>query len=284
MADRPIQDLPLATTISDESLFVIQQTNRAWKLRGRTFLDFLATELDAHGGIRSIEKTSTNLLVDTYTITYADFTISTYNVSNGRGIVSIEKTSTEGLTDTYTITYNDETSTTYDVTNGAKGDKGDNTYTWIMYSTEAPSDDSDMHETMDNWMGMYYGSESDRGNLHYDSYQWFEIKGFKGDKGDDILVADTRTSYATNNSGQNPPSDPNAWTSTIPIVAQSAFLWTRVQTTYSDGVTTVSYSVARQGADGTGSVSSVNGVSALDGDVHLYEVQGTTLIMNSVSE
>ena len=40
-------------------------------------------------------------------------------------ITKIEKTSTEGLVDTYTITYTDGTTTTFTVTNGEKGDKGD---------------------------------------------------------------------------------------------------------------------------------------------------------------
>jgi len=39
-------------------------------------------------------------------------------------ITKIEKTSTEGLVDTYTITYTDGTTTTFTVTNGEKGDTG----------------------------------------------------------------------------------------------------------------------------------------------------------------
>lgn len=43
---------------------------------------------------------------------------------NGKGIVSIEKTNTEGLIDTYTITYTDGTTSTYEVTNGKNGESG----------------------------------------------------------------------------------------------------------------------------------------------------------------
>ena len=43
---------------------------------------------------------------------------------DGVGIASIEKTSTEGLVDTYTITYTDGTTTTFTVTNGAQGIQG----------------------------------------------------------------------------------------------------------------------------------------------------------------
>ena len=45
--------------------------------------------------------------------------------TDGRGIVSVTKTATSGLVDTYTISYTDGTVSTYSVTNGAKGDKGD---------------------------------------------------------------------------------------------------------------------------------------------------------------
>ena len=47
-------------------------------------------------------------------------------IEDGRGIVSIEKTSTEGLIDTYTITYTDDTTSTFNVRNGANGKDGTN--------------------------------------------------------------------------------------------------------------------------------------------------------------
>ena len=69
-------------------------------------------------GIASIEKTSTSVLTDTYTITYSDNATTTFTVVNGRGINTISKTSTSGLVDTYTIAYNDNTTSTFTVTNG----------------------------------------------------------------------------------------------------------------------------------------------------------------------
>ena len=46
--------------------------------------------------------------------------------SDGKSVtvVSVEKTSSEGLVDTYTITFSDGTTTTFTVTNGAKGETG----------------------------------------------------------------------------------------------------------------------------------------------------------------
>ncbi len=76
-------------------------------------------------GIASIEKTSTEGLVDTYTITYTDGDTDTFTVTNGEqgddgvGITSIEKTATVGLVDTYTITLSDGSTYTFTVTNGS---------------------------------------------------------------------------------------------------------------------------------------------------------------------
>lgn len=85
---------------------------------------------DPGNGIASITLTSTADLVDTYTILFTDGTETTFNVTNGEngeqgaGIQSIEKTSTSGLIDTYTITFTNGNSTTFDVTNGQNGQNG----------------------------------------------------------------------------------------------------------------------------------------------------------------
>lgn len=44
--------------------------------------------------------------------------------SGGKGIQKIEKTSTQGLVDTYTITYTDATTSTFTITNGQDGEDG----------------------------------------------------------------------------------------------------------------------------------------------------------------
>lgn len=69
-------------------------------------------------GIASIEKTGSDLNVDTYTITLDDGTKTTFTVTNGTSIASIEKTGTVGLVDTYTITLTDGSTSTFEVVNG----------------------------------------------------------------------------------------------------------------------------------------------------------------------
>ena len=125
MADRAISELTPVTTVTPDDSFVLEQDSRAKRLTGQVLLTWLADEMDAHGGIRRVEKVSTNVLQDTYAIIYADETRTEFTITNGKGVSSIAKTSTSGLVDTYTITYNDNTRSTFTVTNGAKGDKGD---------------------------------------------------------------------------------------------------------------------------------------------------------------
>ena len=68
--------------------------------------------------IKSVEKSASDGLTDTYTITLTDGSKSSFNVTNGKGITSISKTGSIGLDDIYTITYNDETTSTFTVQNG----------------------------------------------------------------------------------------------------------------------------------------------------------------------
>lgn len=118
MADRSISELTPVTTVNSDDAFVLQQNNRAMRLTGQTLLNWLAPALDGHGGINNIAKTSTSGNVDTYTITYADETTTTFSVSNGKEITGISKTGTQVLVDTYRIAYNDGTGDTFTVTNG----------------------------------------------------------------------------------------------------------------------------------------------------------------------
>lgn len=68
--------------------------------------------------IINIKKTGSTGLIDNYTINYNDGTSSAFSIGNGRGISGIKKTGSTGLVDTYTITYNDGTTSTFTVTNG----------------------------------------------------------------------------------------------------------------------------------------------------------------------
>lgn len=177
MADKRIDELEEATTITANDLFVLEQANTAKKLTGQTMTNFLLALANGHGGISTIAKTSssgTNPVVDTYTITFAD-----------------------------------NTTTTFQVTNGVKGDQGP--------------------------------------------------RGYTGNPGADITITSTSVQYQEWTSGTSYPT--GTWLDNPPSITQGNFLWTRTIVNYSDGGQTVAYSVARNGVDGSGAVSTVCGVS-----------------------
>ena len=177
MADKRIDELEEAVSVTATDLFVLEQASTAKKLTGQTMTNFLLQLANGHGGISSITKTGsagTNPVIDTYTVTLADGTTQTFQV-----------------------------------TNGAKGDTG--------------------------------------------------ATGPRGPAGEDITITSTSVAYQEWASGTMYPT--GTWVDNPPNVSQGNFLWTRTIVNYSDGGQTVSYSVARQGVDGSGSVSTVNNVS-----------------------
>ena len=148
MANKPINALPALDELQSDDLLAVWDSslNTAVKMSGQQMVARLTEIADGHGGISGIAKTGTAGLNDTYTITYADGTTSTFIVSNG-----------------------------------AKGDTGDQTFVWIAYSAVSPTSDADVSVIPAPWMGIYVGLESMQSNLHYTDYTWYEIKGPKGD-------------------------------------------------------------------------------------------------------
>ena len=256
MADKAISELVAAEQIKSTDMFVLEQDGTAKRLQGQTLLNWLTAAADGHGGIKSIAKTGTSGLVDTYTITLADTTTMTFTVTNGNGLTAFEKTGTVGLVDTYRFTRSDDTYFTFAVANGAKGDTGEASHVWIKYASQQPTASShSMGDLPDAWMGVYSGTAAEAPD-DWQQYTWYQIKGEKGDTGAAATVTGTTVEYMVSDSGTIVPS--GSWSTTIPTVPQGKYLWTRVTTTFNTGSPAVSYSVTRMGIDGTGSVSTVN--------------------------
>ena len=268
MADKAISELIAAEQITASDMFVLEQNGTAKKLTGQVLLNWLTAAADGHGGIQSIDKVSTNKLADTYRITLADTSTFDFVVTNGKGITSIAKQGTSGLVDTYKISYNDGSSGTFTVTNGAKGDKGNNAYIWVKYASQQPTASShSFGDNPDAWIGIYSGSSS-TAPTDWQQYDWFKIKGEKGDTGDPATLVSSNVTYQVGSSGTVAPS--GSWVSSVPSVSQGKFLWTRQVLQFNTGSAITSYSVSRFGVDGTGAVSSVAGISPDgNGDVPL---------------
>ena len=227
MADLPISELSsFPGTINDvNALFVAQKGNSAYKVTGQQFVSDLATLLQAHGGIKTISKTSTSGLVDTYTITFVDNATSTYDVTNGKGISSI---------------------TTY--------------YAVSSSNSTAPSQWSTSPQTMTNtnrylwsYQHIVYNDESSVDTTKVVIGAYGE-KGDKGDTGAAAVVGAISVKYASSSQAVNPPVD---WYNNIPTVAQGDYLWTRVIVTFGDAPVTW-YSVARQGVNGEPGSSAIS--------------------------
>ena len=256
MADKAISELVAAEQIKSTDMFVLEQDGTAKRLQGQTLLNWLTAAADGHGGISNIAKTGTDGLVDTYTITLADTTTKTFTVTNGNGLTAFEKQSTVGLVDTYRFTRSDGTYFTFAVANGAKGDTGEASHVWIKYASQQPTASShSMGDLPDAWMGVYSGTAAEAPD-DWQQYTWYQIKGEKGDTGAAATVTGTTVEYMVSDSGTIVPS--GSWSTVIPTVPQGKYLWTKVTTTFNTGSPAVSYSVARMGIDGAGSVSSVN--------------------------
>lgn len=256
MADQSISELISADQIRDTDLFLLEQGGDAKSLAGRVLLNWLTAAADGHGGIQSIAKLSSSGLTDTYRITLADTTTVDFTVTNGRAITGIKKTATSGLVDTYTVTYNDDTTSTFTVTNGAKGDKGDNAYTWIKYASQQPTAAShSMGDIPDTWMGIYTGTLA-AAPTDWTLYKWYRVRGDQGETGAPATLTGRSVTYMASDSGTVVPS--GSWSSDVPTVGQGRYLWTRVVLTFNTGSPVTYYSVSRMGLDGTGSVSSVN--------------------------
>lgn len=259
MADKSIDQLNAAEKIYATDLFVLQQSGSAKKLTGQVLLNWLTAAADGHGGIQSIAKRSTSGLVDTYRITLADTTTFDFVVTNGRSITGISKTSTSGLVDTYTISYNNGATSKFTVTNGEKGDKGDNAHVWIKYASQEPTESShSMGDAPDDWIGIYSGNVS-TAPTDWKQYKWYKIKGKQGDPGAAATLVNKSVTYQVSDSGTIIPS--GTWVNSVPVASQGKYLWTKTELQFNTGAPIISYSVARMGIDGSGSVSSVAGVS-----------------------
>lgn len=221
---------------------------------GQTLISLLTTALDGHGGIQSIAKTSssgTNPVVDTYTITYADTSTSTFTI-----------------------------------TNGLKGDTGAQTYVYLRWAHECtgtppvPASWSSTTSEPDDWIGIGTGTSSSA-PTNVNSYKWYQYKGDKGDTGTAATITTQTVRYQASTSGTTVPS--GTWSSTVPAVSQGSYLWTRTELAFNDGTTVTSYSVGRMGIDGSGAVSTVNNIGVDTGTTNITLTGGDIPINSSSS-
>lgn len=81
------------------------------------------------------------------------------------------------------------------------------------------------------------------------------VNGSNGSDGTSVTITNQSVTYQVSTSGTVAPN--GSWSGSIPTVPQGQYLWTKTVVTYSDGKSTTSYSVSRQGVNGQ------NGADAL---------------------
>ena len=125
------------------------------------------------------------------------------------------------------------------------GTSGSSSYTWIRYS--ANEDGSNM-TTIANEDTKYIGvaiTDEDSAPTDHTRYSWALFKGSDG-RG----VERTEVSYQKSSSGTVIPT--GSWSASIPSVSDGEYLWTRTLFFYTDGTTTSTYTVSRNGISGLG--------------------------------
>lgn len=165
----------------------------------------------------------------------------------GIGITSITGPVSNGAVDTYTIHYSDGTTTTYDVVNGKSVFVTYNDSETMPSFPTGTGTTGGWHTNMTSssiWMSHKVADSNANGT-------WGAPVRIRGIDGKGILS--TTISYQASTSGGSVPT--GTWQTTIPYVGPGQYLWTRITTEYTDGLSTDAYSVGRIGENG------VNGAS-----------------------
>lgn len=249
MANKTIGQLPEATSVQINDLFLLEQTGSAKRLTGQTLINELTARLDGHGGIQSWNYTPpvSPSLEGTLTLTLADETEINVPIINGEQGPQGEIGPQGPQGDAFT--YEDFTPEQLAALTGPQGPQGDNWYVFVKWASQQPTSDSDIGDIPDAWIGVYGGSSATAPTA-YTAYQWYEIKG---ETGDPAILTDQSVTYQTSASGTTVPS--GVWTAEIPTVTQGQYLWTRTVLSFNTGSPITFYTVSRNGVDGQGAPS-----------------------------
>lgn len=82
------------------------------------------------------------------------------------------------------------------------------------------------------------------------------FKGTNGSNGSSVTVTSSAVSYQASSNGTTPPT--GTWSTTPVTGSAGQYVWTRTVVTYSDGKTTTSYSVSRNGTNGANGADAFN--------------------------
>lgn len=103
----------------------------------------------------------------------------------------------------------------------------------------------------------------------------YKVKaGAAGANGTSVTVSSTSVTYQAGTSGTTAPT--GTWATSIPAVPAGQWLWTKTVVTYSDGKSTTTYSVSRQGVNGANGTNGKDGTSVTVKSTETKYYKGTS--------
>lgn len=174
---------------------------------------------------------------------------------------------------------------------GKDGANGTDSYVHFAYAQSA---DGSVNFSVVEYEGAthigVYTDNVKEDSIDYKKYAWSQIRG---EDGTSVYIVSTEVVYIPSDSGTTPPTAnsmatndgkiivdhngnelaTNKWLTTIPDVIEGSYLWTRTTVNYSDGNSTVTYSVSRQGIDGTDGIDGINGRDGRDGSSNYVHIK-----------
>lgn len=174
---------------------------------------------------------------------------------------------------------------------GKDGANGTDSYVHFAYAQSA---DGSVNFSVVEYEGAthigVYTDNVKEDSTDYKKYAWSQIRG---EDGTSVYIVSTEVVYIPSDSGTTPPTAnsmatndgkiivdhngnelaTNKWLTTIPDVIEGSYLWTRTTVNYSDGNSTVTYSVSRQGIDGTDGIDGINGRDGRDGSSNYVHIK-----------
>lgn len=174
---------------------------------------------------------------------------------------------------------------------GKDGTAGADSYVHFAYAQSA---DGSVNFSVVEYEGAthigVYTDNVKEDSTDYKKYAWSQIRG---EDGTSVYIVSTEVVYIPSDSGTIPPSAnsmatndgkiivdhngnelaTNKWLTTVPNVIEGSYLWTRTTVNYSDGNSTVTYSVSRQGIDGTDGIDGINGRDGRDGSSNYVHIK-----------
>lgn len=170
---------------------------------------------------------------------------------------------------------------------GKDGTAGADSYVHFAYAQSA---DGSVNFSVVEYEGAthigVYTDNVKEDSTDYKKYAWSQIRG---EDGTSVYIVSTEVVYIPSDSGTTPPTAnsmatndgkiivdhngnelaTNKWLTTVPNVIEGSYLWTRTTVNYSDGNSTVTYSVSRQGIDGTDGINGRDGRDGSSNYVHI---------------